>query len=410
MIPAPSPSAPPAPAPQGEPGRCRPLRVLHCMASNNGMTGVETFVLQLCAAQKRAGLSPAIALELAERAGLGRRDEVARAGAAMGIGVHPLPERSAFEDRLPRKVGTASLRARRLWAVAELLRSADVLHIHAVGIAGLEELAAGAMTRARAVVVTHHTTVSYFDSMRNRVSDATFALQKRVASTSVMPYAAAGEELAAAGIPPERRAVVPLCVDEDRFTGTPEPPAPGELRLVMAARMIEGKGHEVLLAALAKLRPRFPGLHLVIAGDGPRRPHVEAEIDRLGLRGAVELAGRVGHEEMPALFRSAHVVVLPSAMAGETFPVCLLEGMAMGLPAIGTRWFGIPDIIEDGKTGFVVETNDSGALAGAIERFLSDPALWPSASRRSLERVKERFTATAVARAYSKVYEAALDR
>lgn len=380
------------------------------MASNNGMTGVETFVLQLCAAQKRAGLAPTIALELAERAGLGRRDEVARAGAALGVRVTALPERGALEGRLPKKVGTASLRARRLWAIAQLLRASDVLHVHAVGIAGLEELLAGALTRARVVVVTHHTTLSYFDSMRNRASDAALFLEKRAASLSVMPYAAAAEELSAAGFGPDRRAVIPFCVDENRFCGTASPPAPGELKLVMASRMVEGKGHEVLLAALAKLCPRYPGLRLSIVGDGPTRARVEAEIDRLDLRGAVELVGRVDHGQMPSALRSAHVVVLPSFMQGETFPLCLLEGMAMGLPAIGTRWFGIPDIIEDGRTGFVVEPRDPVALAGAIERFLADPALWASASRRAQERMRERFTGAAVARAYSEAYEAALDR
>lgn len=409
-VPLRSAGASPASAAEGEVARCRPLRVVHCMTSNNGMTGVETFVLQLCAAQMREGLSPSIALELAGRAGFGRRDEVARAGAALGIGVVPLPERSAWENRLPKKLGTASLRARRLWAVAELARAADVLHIHAVGIAGLEELAAGALIRTRAIVVTHHTTLGYSASMRDRVSDLTFFLEKRAASLSVMPYAAASQELGAAGVAASRRAVIPFCIDEGRFTGLATPPAPGELKLLMASRMVEGKGHEVLLAAVAKLRPRHPGLRLLVVGEGPTRPRIEAEIDRLELRGAVDMAGHVDHGQMPALLRSAHVVVLPSFMQGETFPLCLLEGMAMGLPAIGTRWFGIPDIIEDGQTGFVVEPREPEALARAIERFLVEPALWAAASRRAQERVRARFTGAAVARAYSKAYEAALDR
>ena len=106
--------------------------------------------------------------------------------------------------------------------------------------------------------------------------------------------------------------------------------------------------------------------------------------------------------------RSAHVVVLPSYMAGEMFPLCLIEGMALGLPAIGTRWSGIPEIIVDGESGIVVEPRDEVELARAIERYLTEPALYQRASRNAFARVQSHYTAGAVVRAYSKEYEAAL--
>jgi glycosyltransferase involved in cell wall biosynthesis len=372
----------------------RPIRVLHYMATNFGMTGVETFILQLCEAQKRAGLHPTITLELEGR------EEVATRAAAMQVGVENFPAKSRAEERLPRKFASARLRMRRIQALVELLRDAEVLHMHAVGIVGLDALVA-AFVAKKPVVITHHATLTWFAPMRSRMSDATFWLEKRLASFVVMPYAAAAEELVASGVAAERTVVVPFCVDEQRFDGTAARPGPGELRLIMAARMLEGKGHEDLLAAMATLCPRYPGLNLVLVGDGPTRSRVEAEIEGLGLGAAVEVRGQVDHNEMPALMRTAHVIVLPSYMPGETFPICLLEGMAVGLPAIGSRGFGIPDIIDDGQTGFVVEPKDPAGLASAIERFLKDPVLLASASRKATERIRLRFTASAVAAEYS---------
>ncbi|MDB4989417.1 MAG: putative glycosyltransferase [Myxococcaceae bacterium] len=384
-------------------GDARAVRVLHYMGTNFGMTGVETFILELCAAQKRLGTLPSITLELENRA------EVATDAATIGVPVIDFPTRSSVEDSLPRKVGTALLRARRVRALLALLDDVDVLHMHSVGVAGLDAFVAAAIARSRPVVVTHHATLTWFKPMQSRMSDATLWLEKRLAYRAVMPYQAAASELVAGGgLSSEQVAVVPFCVDETRFSARVTPPQGDGLTLVMAARMYPGKGHEYLLRALAKLSPQHPGLKLLLLGDGPGRPGIEAEIAELGLAGVVEIRGRVSHAEMPALLCHGHVIVLPSYMPGETFPLCLLEGMALGMPAIGSRWFGIPDIIEDGETGFVVEPRDVDGLVEAITRFLSSPALYAQLSANARARALERFTSTAVARAYGEIYQAAL--
>jgi glycosyltransferase involved in cell wall biosynthesis len=86
----------------------------------------------------------------------------------------------------------------------------------------------------------------------------------------------------------------------------------------------------------------------------------------------------------------------------------LIEGMALGLPAIATRYSGIPEIIEDGKTGILVEPRDEHGLAQAIERFLEDPEFYAQARQNALARFQSRFAATAVASAYLGHYEAVL--
>src|SRR5262249_37075587 len=112
--------------------RRAPVRVLHYMGTNFGMTGVETFILQLCAAQKRTGLIPSIAMEL------NNREEVGAISANLGIEVFDLPARGPIENKLPRKLGTALLRARRIQALIQILRNSDVLHIQAVGVSCLD--------------------------------------------------------------------------------------------------------------------------------------------------------------------------------------------------------------------------------------------------------------------------------
>jgi glycosyltransferase involved in cell wall biosynthesis len=381
------------------------MRVLHYLGTNVGMTGVETFLMQLCGGQRRLGVRPQITCEL------DMRDELVRAAAAMDVPVHGFPARTAADDRLPQKIGTARLRARRVRELVSIIgrEHIDVLHLHAVGISGLDAFVAGMLARVPAIVVTHHATLSWFGPIRKAVDRATFALEKRFAKRIVMPYAAAAEEMIAHGAPRERMTVVPFCVDETRFTGHNTPPEePGALRLVMVARIVAGKGHAELLEAVAKLLPRHPKLRLSIVGDGPVRPEVDAAIARLGIGHAVEVTGWVAHGEVPALLRSAHVVMLPSYMPAETFPLSLMEGMALGLPAIGARWFGIPDIIVDGVTGFVVEPRDADDLARAIDRFASSAEVYANASKAAAARVQRHFTAIAVARTYQDLYERAL--
>lgn len=380
----------------------QPIRVLHYMGTNFGMTGVETFILQLTAAQQRTGLVPSVAMDLTDR------EEVRTILTDSGIAVHDLPARGSIESKLPRKLGTAVLRARRIRALVQLLRNCDVLHIQAVGISCLDGFVAAKLARTRALIVTHHGTLSWFAAQRDLLSDATFWIEKRMATRVVMPYASAAAELVAEGIPQDRTSVIPFCVDEQLFSGRARSPASGELTLVMAARMYYGKGQIHLLAALAKILPRYPKVRAVFIGDGPTRPEIEAEIDRLGLRGVVASKGRVDHREIPALMRSAHVVVLPSYMTGEMFPLCLIEGMALGLPAIGTRFSGIPEIIADGETGILVEPRDEEALERAILRYLEEPGFYSRAQQNALVRFRSRFAATAVARAYLEHYQSAL--
>lgn len=375
---------------------------------------METFILQLCAAQKRAGHEPSIAIDLVSR------EEVRVIAQRGGIATHDLADPPILDamseatqrtDQTKRAVGRFAklwLRVQRVRLLRRLLREAEVIHIHAVGISCIDGFLARALSPGKALIVTHHATFAWFAPYRSLVSDLTFWLEKWLSNRVVMPYAAALAEFVANGIPKSRAIVIPFCVDQELFSGHASTPAAGMLTIVMSARMFAGKGHLELLSAIATLMPRYPGLRAVLIGDGPNRPEVEALIERLSLREVVECMGRVDHGDVPAIMRRGHVIALPSYMEGEMFPLCLMEGMALGLPAIATRLAGIPEIVADGETGILVQPCNEAALVRAIELFLSDRAFYARAAVNAIARFQSRFSAAAVAQAYLEQYENAL--
>lgn len=385
-------------------------RVMHYLG-NVGMTGVETFLLTLCASQRRRGLEPSIACDP------DGREELFASARTMNVAVHPFPQALPISSiRAPssihgtaRKIASATFRGKRVRRLAQLLSSTgtEVLHVHPVGIGGLDAFLA-ARRSGVPFVVTHHATLEWFEPFRTKLSDFTFWFERRAAARIVCPYAAALDEMVARGVSKEQAAVVPFCVDPRKFeqpAAEAAPPQGSPFRLFMVARLIEGKGHKELLQAVANLPHLHSMLRVVILGDGGERPVIEAEARRLRLDGLVDMMGHVSNETVPALMRTASAVVLPSYMPGETFPLSLIEGMAMRLPTIGSRWFGIPDIVAHGETGFVVEPRDVASLARAIEQLVTSPALARQMGENGYQRAMKLFTADAVAEAYEHIYD-----
>jgi glycosyltransferase involved in cell wall biosynthesis len=161
----------------------------------------------------------------------------------------------------------------------------------------------------------------------------------------------------------------------------PEPPpsdADG-LRLVCVARFQEKKGLDTLLRAAALLRDAGVRFALRIFGDGPLRPALEAERDRLGVAAVVHLGGSIPQEAVAAELRAAHVFVMPCRedRRGDMdgIPTVFMEAMATGRPVVSSAISGIPELVRDGETGLVVPPDDPAAVAAAVRRLAEDPAL-----------------------------------
>jgi colanic acid/amylovoran biosynthesis glycosyltransferase len=177
----------------------------------------------------------------------------------------------------------------------------------------------------------------------------------------------------------------------------PMPPAePGtRFTVVCVARLELKKGHGVLLDACAKLLARGIPIRCRLVGDGAERGALEALIASLGLGDSVELLGRRSREEVREILASAHVVVLPGRVLengrADGIPVALMEALAIERPVVASRITGIPELVETGVTGLLVEPGDPAALARALERLREDPELARRLAVAGRRRVEEGF-------------------
>jgi glycosyltransferase involved in cell wall biosynthesis len=161
------------------------------------------------------------------------------------------------------------------------------------------------------------------------------------------------------------------------------------------------KDHLTLLRAVRELVDRMPGLRLLVIGDGAMRQVIERTVDELGLSLNVILTGN--RADVAALLRAVDVFTLTSVT--ECLPMALLEAMAAGRPAVCTRVGGVPELVQDGMTGYLVPAQDPHALAEALTRLLDDSALRRQMGAAARARVEQEFTLAASVETASRAIE-----
>lgn len=183
-------------------------------------------------------------------------------------------------------------------------------------------------------------------------------------------------------------------------------PASGEV--LMLSRIHPEKGHAELLRAAAVVCARVPSAHFSLVGGcipayEDLRRRLEAMIDALGLRGRAELLPGVSRERTAELLRHSDVAVVPSTWT-EPGGLVVLEGMACGTPVVGPSAGGPVEVVNDGIDGFLVDPTDTDALAAAIERLLTDPALRAEVGDRASRRAQAEFGLDLHVRALADLY------
>jgi glycosyltransferase involved in cell wall biosynthesis len=164
-----------------------------------------------------------------------------------------------------------------------------------------------------------------------------------------------------------------------------------------------GKGHDVVFAAILDLLPSFPGLRLIVLGDGPERERILERARPLG--STAILPGH--HDDVMAVLAASDVLVHPTSM--DAFPTALLEAAAAGVPVVATAVGGIPEIVEEGRTGFMIEAPPSPReLVERLEPLLRRADLRREVGERARRRFQERFTAARWAERLRSVYDEVL--
>jgi colanic acid/amylovoran biosynthesis glycosyltransferase len=161
------------------------------------------------------------------------------------------------------------------------------------------------------------------------------------------------------------------CGVDSTFAGSPIVPVPVGARLVCVGRLDAPKGQTILVGAAHRLRDAGILCEIVLIGDGPLRSHTEDVIRRAGLQNSFRLVGWASGTRVKEEMLTARAIVVPSFAEG--LPVVIMEAMALGRPVIATYVAGIPELVENGKTGWLVPAGDEIALSEAMRAALEAP-------------------------------------
>ncbi|WP_298857706.1 glycosyltransferase family 4 protein [uncultured Sulfitobacter sp.] len=160
--------------------------------------------------------------------------------------------------------------------------------------------------------------------------------------------------------------VVQCGIDPTRFPD-PLPLPDGPPRFVAIGRFVEQKGQLIVLEALADLITTHADAHLTLIGDGEMRGQIEARINTLGLQNNITLTGWVDEKRILSELQNAHALLMPSFAEG--LPMVIMEAMAAGRLVIATYIAGIPELVQQGKTGWLVPAGDPNALTKAMSEM-----------------------------------------
>lgn len=300
-----------------------------------------------------------------------------------------------------------------LWKLYSLMRRErpHVVHTHTAKAGFLGRVAAW-LAGVPVIVHTFHGHVlhGYYGSVKSQLLRWVERLLALAADRLVTVSAQVKNDLVAYGIAKaEKISVVPLGFDlepfltADKFHGElkQELGLRAEHKLVgIVGRIFPIKNHALFLDAAMRIVTAEPNAHFVVVGDGVLRPRLETQARELGITQRVFFMG--WRRDLPRICADLDVLVVSSDNEGT--PVSAIEAMASGCPVVATRVGGLPDLIEDRKTGRLVPPRDAEALARSVIDLLTDSALATEIATNARESVCKRFTVERLLRDMNQLY------
>ncbi len=203
-------------------------------------------------------------------------------------------------------------------------------------------------------------------------------------------------------------------VDPNVFRPAPRQAKNGRPHILCVGSYEEVKGHTYLVEACRILRDRGVDFVCDLVGEGPLRGKVEAQIERAGLQNVALVHGGRPRPEVAQMMADADIMVLPSVPTRrgkrEGIPVVLMEAMASGLPVVSSAISGIPELVENGRTGLLTPPGDAADLADALQQLLQDPELRTRMGRLGREKVIREFNLYRSAERLAKLFRATARR
>jgi len=223
-----------------------------------------------------------------------------------------------------------------------------------------------------------------------------------------------GKEAISLGCPEAKLVKIPLGIDPAEYHFRPRSLQESELiKIVTVARLVEKKGIEYSIEAVAEVAQEYPHIQYCIAGDGPLRASLEQLIKTLNVEDKVQLLGWKTKDEVQQLYDESHIFILASVTAAngdkEGQGLVLQEAQSMGLPVIATIHNGFPDSIRDGTSGFLVPERDISSLAHKLMYLVDNPEVWSKMGHAGRSFVEEVFDNKKLTQKLINVYKLVLD-
>lgn len=244
-------------------------------------------------------------------------------------------------------------------------------------------------------------------SLRNNPSGLLYLLRRRELWNRTHTFLCVSDfirkKAVEAGFPEEKLRVHYTGVNCNTFSRSDKP---RDGSILFVGRLVEKKGCRYLLDAMAEVSKNIPGTSLVVIGDGPMRGSLELRAKHLRIN--VRFLGARPASEVRMHMSQTSIFCVPSVQAengdSEGFGMVFAEAQAMGTPVVSFNHGGIPEAVEDGRTGILVPERDTCALALAITQLLRDPVLWHSFSEQASDRIRKKFCLELQTRALESIY------
>ncbi len=295
-------------------------------------------------------------------------------------------------------------------AVAGLLGTlkADIIHVQCVGPNGFYALWAAQDTGLPLVVTTQGERTMDAGQLYQKSAAANWTLKqllRRADFVTACSLQTLDDAKQFVGIPIEAKSrAVYNGIDLREFEGNLTPFSHSKPYILGIGRVVPQKGFDILIDAYARLIYRQPDApDLILAGDGPERERLQAQVHGLGLTERIHLIGRADRMQAVRLFHGCAFFVLPSRL--EPQGIVSLEAMACAKAVVAARVGGVPEIVQDGETGLLFRGGDAVALSAALEKMLADPDQAAAMGRAGRERAGAHFTWERIADEYFEIYQ-----